>query len=40
MLEGCWYRVDIPGTEISVLSLDTLYYNTRSEMDTEKESAL
>ena len=29
MLEGCWYRVDVPGTELSVLSLDTLYYNKK-----------
>ena len=35
MENGGWYRVDIPGTELSVLSLDTLYYNSRDTLPAE-----
>ena len=38
MLEGCWYRVDIPDTNLSVLSLDTMYYNSRSKVEAELSS--
>ena len=29
--EGGWYRVDIPGAELSVLSLNTLFYNMKNK---------
>ena len=40
MAEGGWYRVDIPGADLSVLSLNTLFYNTKlwekhTEVDTD-----
>ena len=28
--EGGWYRVDIPGADLSVLSLNTLFYDSRN----------
>ena len=31
MHEGSWYRVDIADTDLSVLSIDTLYYNKNSK---------
>ena len=39
MQEGCWYRADVPGTELSVISIDTLYYNNRNKMSVEEEGA-
>ena len=29
MDQGGWYRVDIPGADLSILSIDTLFYNTQ-----------
>ena len=28
--DGGWYRVDIPGADLSVLALDTLFYDTKN----------
>ena len=36
MEEGSWYRVDVPETELSVLSVDTLYYNYDSHTEPGK----
>ena len=33
MHEGSWYRVDIADTDLSVLSVDTLYYNKQSKIE-------
>ena len=39
MQEGCWYKADVPGTELSVISIDTLYYNNRNVMSVGEEGA-